>query len=145
MNIKIIHFLFLVFVLVSCDQTPVTTDHSIPKDELNQVIEEANKDDLNAIKRLIAHYDDSVPGYKIMYEKWTDKARSLGDVQELHNYSRQLLTGAYGEIDKKKKSEMLSSALMYEKRAYSNNQDENKKNNLKDTIDEINREINRIK
>lgn len=113
----------------------------IPKDELNQVIDEANKGDLDAIKRLIAHYDAGAPGDEIIAKKWSEKAISLGDADELYFSSARLLTKAYREIDAKKKSELLITALEYAKRSHLNNKDKNKDKSITKLIDDINKEI----
>ena len=101
-------------------------------------MDKADKGDLDAITRLIWHYDTGVPGDEVMFKNWREKARSLNDPVELYNFSTELLTEAYRENDAKKRSELLLSALEHAERARLNNKDKRKQDeSIMELIDEI--------
>jgi TPR repeat protein len=94
----------------------------IPQEQMTTVVKEANAGDLDAVKRLIAHYE-ATSGNDALAEEWRAKARSLGDAQELYYYAAKLFTGAKVEADPIKKRDMLVEALKAAERSSSSHAD----------------------
>lgn len=111
MNIKaLLLVLVLSCGLLSCRASSPSEAFVISDDKLPAVTAKAEAGDLEAIKRLIAHYEAS-PESESVAEMWRERARSAGDPEELYYYAARLLTSSKQEADPAEKQSMLRSAL----------------------------------
>ncbi len=69
----------------------------------------ARAGDLKAIKRLIAHYD-ALPGERAAAERWRERARTLGDAQELYFQAARRLVAAEVEVNDEARYRLLLEA-----------------------------------
>jgi len=139
MSMKMLSLLLAMsFVMTGCSDGLKSPSDAflIPQEQMAAVEKEADAGDLDAIKRLIAHYD-AVSGNDAIAEKWRVKARSLGDAQELYYYAGSLFIKARRESDPVKKREMLTEAFDFAKRSYASRAD----TSTQRLIEEISRSI----
>ncbi|UBB26179.1 hypothetical protein LAG73_03575 [Pseudoxanthomonas japonensis] len=111
----------------------------IPQDQIEAITKKANSGDVDAVKRLIAHYEASSENDAIA-EEWRAKARALGDAQELYYFAERQFTGARIETEQAKKREMLMSALKAAEQSLSSREDAS----TKQLIEEITRSLNKM-
>lgn len=111
----------------------------IPQDQIEAITKKANSGDVDAVKRLIAHYEASSENDAIA-EEWRAKARALGDAQELYYFAGRQFTGARIETEQAKKREMLMSALKAAEQSLSSREDAS----TKQLIEEITRSLNKM-
>jgi hypothetical protein len=126
MSMKVLSFLLAMsFVVMACsnDLRSPSDAFLIPQEKMEAVEKEADAGDLDAIRRLIAHYD-ATSGNDAIADKWRARARSLGDAQELYYYAARTFTGAQSELDPEKKRGMLANALDAARRSYASRSDE---------------------
>jgi len=126
------------FVLTACSNEISSPSDAflIPESQLAGVTNAANADDLEAVKRLISHYE-ATTGNEEVAEKWREKARSLGDAHELFNHAGSLLIRAKRESDPEKRRGILVEALNSAKRSHTNRADASTQR----LVDEINRSL----
>ncbi|HEY0334077.1 MAG TPA: hypothetical protein VGC74_10255 [Stenotrophomonas sp.] len=125
MNIKMLALLLAMsFALTSCDEGLKSPSDAflIPQEQMATVVKEADAGDLNAVKRLIAHYD-ATSGNDAIAGEWRAKARALGDAQELYYYAGSLYIRARRENDPVKRRVILEDALKAAERSSSSHAD----------------------
>lgn len=88
----------------------------IAEEDQASVLSAANQGDLKAIRRLIAHYD-ALSGYDEHAERWKERARELGDAQELYNHASRLFLQSHGELDPERRRMLLGEALKLARRS----------------------------
>ncbi|MDQ1063495.1 MULTISPECIES: hypothetical protein [unclassified Stenotrophomonas] len=112
-------FLSCVFLLAlpGCGEGPPTDDRYLSPRQLAVVTAAAKDDDLVAIKRLIAHYE-ATPGNDVPAARWRQRARDLGDVQELYYQAASRFASARVAESAEARFRLLAEAQDAAKRAY---------------------------
>lgn len=133
--------LIMLLAVTACDSGLKSPSDAflIPQDQIPEITKQANAGDVAAVKRLIAHYEATSENDAIS-EKWKEKARALGDAQELYYYAARLFTGARTEIDPVKKREMLMEAIKAAERSSSSRAD----TSTQKLIDDINLSLKNV-
>ena len=122
---KVLMFLLATsFAMTACDTGLKSPSDAflIPQDQMVAITKRANAGDMDAITRLIAHYD-ATTGNDAIAEEWRAKARAFGDAQELYYFAGSLFLKARRENDPIKKRELLEEALKAAKRSSSSHAD----------------------
>ncbi|WP_312319343.1 hypothetical protein [Stenotrophomonas sp.] len=104
--------------LAACGDEQVSPSDAfvLPEQELATLEASAGKGDVDAVTRLIAHYE-ALSGSDDLAEKWKARARDLGDSKQLYYYAASTYTAAVREEDSVKRHEMLVEALAAARRS----------------------------
>lgn len=104
------------FLLAACRGSSTSSGSYLSPEQTAQVLAEAQRGDLPAIKRLISHYEASgdVDG---LAGPWRVRARKLGDPSELYHHAAWCFTASQEEQDPKVRAQLLEDALASAKRA----------------------------
>ena len=107
----------LLIALPGCGAGPATADGYLSPHQVAAVTAAAKADDLAAIKRLIAHYE-ATPGNDVPAARWRERARDLGDAQELYYQAATRFAAARVEADLAVRFRLLAEAHDAARRAY---------------------------
>lgn len=89
----------------------------LPPPQRSKVEQAARKGDLVAIKRLIAHHE-AMQFEQAAAERWRERARDLGDPQELYFQAARQYVAAEVEADDETRYRLLLEALHAAQRAH---------------------------
>jgi len=97
-------------LLAACRPESPSEAFQIPPDEVASVTDDAEKGDIESIRRLIAYYE-GMPDGSSLAAPWKAKARLLADADELSFYAEALLIEAKREPNVLKRKAILQKAL----------------------------------
>lgn len=97
----------LCVLLVACSGGNETG--ALESRQQSAVEQAARAGDLKAIKRLIAHYD-ALPNEQAAAERWRERARVLGDAQELYFQAARRFVAAEVEVNDEARYRLLLEA-----------------------------------
>lgn len=104
----------LCLVIVAC--TGGNQTGPLESRQQSAVEQAARAGDLKAIKRLIAHYE-ALPNEQAAVERWRERARVLGDAQELYLHATRRFVAAEVEVDDAARYQLLLEAHLAAQRA----------------------------
>jgi len=94
-------------VLVAC--SAAEESGTLAPQQRSRVEQAARAGDLKAIKRLIAHHE-AMPYEQAAAERWRERARDLGDAQELYFQAARQYVAAEVEVDDETRYRLLLEA-----------------------------------
>ena len=121
-------------VLVACGRGDAGGALSGPRKEA--ALRAATAGDLKAVRRLIAHYE-TVPTGAEQAEHWRERARALGDGQELYHQAARRFVAAEIETDADGRYSLLQEAYEAARRAQASEPDPSKQQLVQQIADTL--------